>query len=219
MFSIKKILVGFLLLIILSTCTKFGKNVYVDGYVRNAITGEPVPNVSFRLYRGQISWGDPVGTDSKTLKTVTTNEQGYFKVEYLSTPFNQVYLQIGGGVEGGYVLVDGNETQTIKKGKRNHFDYQMVPYGNLILDIQNVNCGGSGDIMYFRKKWLGYTDFEGSYSTPRTGCYSYTSPSSFQVPMGTYVFEMKVIRSSITSYVYDTIVVPETGVVTINMEY
>jgi hypothetical protein len=95
----------------------------------------------------------------------------------------------------------------------------MVPYGNLILDIQNVNCGGSGDIMYFRKKWLGYTDFEGSYSTPRTGCYSYTSPSSFQVPMGTYVFEMKVIRSSITSYVYDTIVVPETGVVTINMEY
>ncbi len=38
-----------------------------------------------------------------------------------------------------------------EKGKTMHADYYAVIYDNLILDIQNANCGGSGDVMCFRK--------------------------------------------------------------------
>lgn len=39
------------------------------------------------------------------------------------------------------------------------------------------------------------------------------------MPMGTHVYEPKAIRSGIVTYVYDTIVVPETGNVTVNLDY
>ncbi len=206
---------------LLTSCTKFGKNVYVDGRVYNPITGEGIPNIPIRLYRNTIDSKDPLGVGSKTLETTTTDANGYYKVEHLSTPFNKVWIRLNSLDYYPIGWVDfGNQGEAgIKKGKKNHLDYQMVPYGDLILDIHNVNCTGVSDTMVFRKKWLGLTEFEGSYSTPRIGCYSYTSPFAFKVPMGMYVYEMKVTRSGVITYAYDTVVVPKTGIVTINMEY
>lgn len=144
----------FLILVLaLASCTKFGKNVYVDGYVRNAITGEPVPNVSLKLYRKQIDWGDPLGTASKTLKSTTTDANGYFKAEHLSTPFNAVYIQMGGGVDGGYVLVDGQNPTLIKKGKKNHVDFGIVPYGYLKHTIKNTSCFDQTDTLVLNIKY------------------------------------------------------------------
>ncbi len=214
--KLNNLFVCVLFLTTLTTCTKFGKNVYIDGRVYNPITNEGIEGISLKIYRTQIDTKDPIGDSYKTLETTNTDSEGHYKMEHLSSIFNQVYVALN---QGNFYLISSNYSYPIKKGKRNHIDFEMVPYGNLILDIQNINCGGSGDTMYFRKKWLGYTDFEGSYSTPRTGCYSYTSPSAFQVPMGTYVYETKVIRSGITTYVYDTIFVPATGVVTIDIDY
>jgi hypothetical protein len=213
----------FSLVLVLIGCTKFGKNMTVKGRVLNPITGEGIPNAPVIMYRSTLDY--PSG--SKRVKETTTDSEGYFEISkaslskcYLTCHVTEVgdYYPIGWEKKDDVPLFDAF-TISIKKGKTMHADYYAVPYGNLILNIQNVNCGGSGDVMYFRKKWLGYTDFEGSYSTPRTGCYSYTSPSAFQVPMGTYVYETKVIRSGITTYVYDTVVVSETGVVTINIDY
>lgn len=75
------------------------------------------------------------------------------------------------------------------------------------------------DTMWFRKKWVGYTAFEDSYSTPRTGCYSYTSPSPVKIPIGEYIYEMKVKRLGNISYIYDTVTVNESGASTIDMNY
>ncbi|AEA43638.1 hypothetical protein [Fluviicola taffensis] len=197
MFSIRIFNFSWILfLFTLCTCTKFGKNVYVDGYVSNAITGEPVPNVSLRLYRGQISWGDPVGTASKTLKTVTTDANGYYKAEHLSTPFNAVYIQIGNGVEGGYVLIDGQDSKLIKKGKRNHFDYQMVPYGNYKLIINNINCQGVNDTIIINQ-----TNQVGSFlgiDWILKGCNGYITANE-KAPMGTVYTHYIIIRNGISN--------------------
>jgi hypothetical protein len=212
----------FFVLLLLAGCTKFGKNVTVKGRVVNPINGEGVSDIRVFMYKATAT---SLPADYKTVKEVYTDSDGSFELNKLGLSKYYVkcdvpgdYYLIGWEQKDGISLFD-KYTLSVKKGKTMHADFYAVPYGSLILNIQNVNCGGSGDTMCFRKKWLGYTDFEGSYSTPRTGCYSYTSPSAFQIPMGTYVYEMKVIRSGITTYVYDTIVVPKTGVVTINMDY
>ncbi len=192
----------------------------VKGRVMNPVTGEGIEGAEVKLLKIVGSYD----SNYKTIKSAITDASGNFELDKYtwSSPVVRCetgdLYQLGWTKDGGQTFIDNFELE-VKKGKTTNADFYVVPYGNLILNIQNVNCGGSGDTMYFRKKWLGFTDFEGSYSTPRTGCYSYTSPSAFQVPMGTYVYEMKVIRSGITSYVYGTIVVPETGVVTINIDY
>ena len=212
----------FALILILTTasCTKFGKNVTLKGRVLNPVTGEGIEGAEVKLYK------IVGGYDSKyrAIQSATTDASGNFELDKYtwSKPIARCEIdelyKLGWTKDGGQTFVDNFELE-VKKGKVTNADFYAVPYGNLILDIQNVNCGGSGDVMYFRKKWLGYTDFEGSDSTARTGCYSYTSPSAFQIPMGTYVYETKVIRSGITTYVYDTIVVPETGIATIDIDY
>jgi hypothetical protein len=208
--------------LLLVSCTKFGKNVTVKGRVVNPITGEGIPDIRVFMYKATNT---SLPADYKTVKEVNTGSDGSFELNKLGLSKYYVkcdvpgdYYMIGWEEKDGISLFD-KFTLSVKKGKTMNADFHVVPYSNLILDIQNVNCGGSGDTMYFRKKWLGYTDFEGSYSTARTGCYSYTSPAAFQIPMGTYVYETKVIRSGITTYVYDTVVVPETGIATIDIDY
>mgnify|MGYP006153297129 CR=1 FL=1 len=117
-------------ILILTSCTKFGKNVYVDGRVYNPVTGEGIGGVTVKLYRNKLDSKDPLGSDSKTLKTVTTDENGYYKIEDLASPFNQAYVQVNyaGYYPLGWVDNWSLGSSGIKKGKRNHLDYQMVLY-------------------------------------------------------------------------------------------
>ncbi len=208
------------MILITASCTKFGKNVTLKGRVVNPVTGEGIAGAEVNLYRIAGAYDSKY----KTIKSTTTDASGHFELDKYTwaKPVARCEVgeryKLGWTKDGGQTFIDNFELE-VKKGKVTSTDFYAVPYGNLILNIQNVNCGGSSDTMYFRKKWLGYTEFEGSYSSARTGCYSYTSPSAFQVPMGKYVYEMKVIRLGITNYVYDTIVVPETGFATIHMDY
>jgi hypothetical protein len=207
-----------LFLLVFSTCTKFGKNVYVDGYVRNAITGEPVPNVSLTIYRGQIDWKDPLGIDSKTLKTTTTDANGYYKLEYLSTLFNQVHIRIGGGVEGGYIVVQGGDG-IIKKGKKNHKDYGIVPYGQLHWHIKNTNCEGITDTMWYKIKYQYNSDYLNLWSFPYIGCTDISGNGTDKVEMGNHIIYMKISRPSGIIYKYDTVFVNESGITNFDLFY
>lgn len=192
-------------IIAITSCTKFGKNVYVDGYIRNAITGEPVSNVSLRLYRKQIDWGDPLGTASKTLKSITTDANGYYKAEHLSTPVNAVYIQMGGGVEGGYVLVDGKNPTLIKKGKKNHVDFGIVPYGYLQINIHNTSCFDSNDELkiYRTHSIVGFYD---NVPNPAVyiGCVNQTGNMN-KAPMGWYKYNGTVTKNGIETSKRDSI--------------
>ena len=209
--------------IFLLGCTKVGKNMTIKGRAVNPITGEGIPGARVFLSRSKLD----IGSATKIVKETTTDENGSFEISKLS--LSHCYLHCDPSVAGDYYQIGWEKkkdvplfdafTISVKKGKTMHADYYAVPYGNLILNINNVNCSGTGDVMNFHKKWVGFTDFENFYSSSREGCYSYTSPYPFQIPIGTYVYETKIVRSGITSFVYDTVTVAETGVSTINIDY
>ena len=211
--------ISLFVIIAITSCTKFGKNVYVDGYVLNAITGEPVPNVSLRLYRKQIDWGDPLGTASKTLKSTTTDANGYYKAEHLSTPVNAVYIQMGGGVEGGYVLVDGQNPTLIQKGKKNHVNFGIVPYGYLQINIHNTSCFDSNDELkiYRTHSIIGFYD---NVPNPAIyiGCINQTGNLN-KAPMGWYKFNGTVTKNGIVTQKKDSIYLSEGESKVWNIDY
>ena len=209
-------LISFILLL---GCTKFGKTYRVKGRVLNPVTGQGIQGAEVRIYKNTMEL--PGG--SKMQKSAITDSEGNFDMSKLAfrTDKISVYSFPGEYYPIGWTQNNGQsfDMPALKMGKTMHADFYAVSYGNLILNINNVNCSGAGDVMNFHKKWVGFTDFENSYSSPREGCYSYTSPYPFQIPIGTYVYETKVVRSGITSFVYDTVTVAETGVSTINIDY
>lgn len=148
MVKLFRLLLGILLFSFgLSACTKFGKNVYVDGRVYNPITGEGIEGIPIKLYRSKIDSKDPLGSSSKTLETTTTDANGYYKMEHLASPFNQVFVQLNslGNYPIGWVGYGHTGSELVKKGKRNHLDYQMTPYGKVIIHIENISCVNSAD--------------------------------------------------------------------------
>ncbi|AEA43635.1 hypothetical protein [Fluviicola taffensis] len=190
--------IGTLFIFLLSTCTKFGKNVYVDGRVYNPITGEGIPNIPIRLYRSKLDSKDPLGTDSKTLQTTTTDANGYYKMEHLSTPFNHVWIRLNNldYYPIGWVGFGHTGSELVKKGKRNHLDYEMVPYGNYKIVVNNINCQGANDTIIIRR-----TNQVGSFLAidwVLTGCGGYNSSFS-QAPMGTVYTHYTVIRNGVSN--------------------
>ena len=74
-------------------------------------------------------------------------------------------------------------------------DFYAVPYGKLNLDIKNINCEGITDIMWLRKKWQYDEDYGTWPQLSREGCYQTLSGAS-KVPIGEYVYQIKVQRAS-----------------------
>jgi len=213
----KLLIIIFLLLGTMNSCTKFGKNVTIKGRVMNPITGEGIAGAT--ISASKITMELPGGY--KTVEQTTSDTNGDFLLKFKKSAssigvstgnYHNIGWYQNGEIQNGYYL-------PVQQGKNMHADFYAVPYGELKLDINNVNCQGVTDTMWFRNKWLGYTGFESSYSTPRTGCYSYTSASPFKIPIGTYIYETKVKRSGNITFVYDTVTVNETGVSTISIDY
>ncbi len=215
-------LVLFTILILLSGCTKFGKNVYVDGRVYNPITGEGIPNIPIRLYRNTIDSKDPLGVGSKTLETTTTDANGYYKVEHLSTPFNKVWIRLNSLDYYPIGWVDfGNQGEAgIKKGKKNHLDYQMVPYGAIIIYIKNTSCFDLNDNikLYFDGGVYDSNVFHKGLIINLNGCVDSPDPP-IKISSGYKYFHWESTKNGIMTTYYDTIFVGENQTTTLNVFY
>jgi hypothetical protein len=194
----------------------------VDGRVYNPITGEGIPNIPIRLYRNTIDSKDPLGTGSKTLQTTTTDANGYYKVEHLSTPFNQVWIRLNSldNYPIGWVDFGNTNEAGVKKGKRNHFDYQMVPYGNIIIYIKNTSCFDSNDNvkLYFQGDQYDSYTFNPGLLTELTGCVDIID-NPVKSSMGYKFFKWEATKNGITTLYYDTIFVDENQISTLNVFY
>ena len=115
------------------------------------------------------------------------------------------HYELGSLQDGTYQKV-----LSLEHKKTQNIDWHVVPYGELITHTQNINCQGANDSMQVRGKtdFDPYTSFGYIY---RTGCYDHTSTAPSVVPMGYRYYETKVIRSGVTTYVYDTVFVTESG--------
>ncbi len=139
-----KIIFGLSLLFVLSTCTKFGKNVTVKGRVLNPLTGEGIPDVDVVLIRNTL--GLPGGT--KIIKSVTTDANGNFELSKftLSQPViavdtKGVYYRIG--------WLRGDTYSTfhefpVKIGKTMKMEYHAGTEGKEQVKGNNINCEGGG---------------------------------------------------------------------------
>ena len=90
----------FFVIILLISCTKFGKNVTVKGRVLNPITGEGIPNVELELLRG--TGGLPGGY--KSVKSTKTDASGNFEIQ----------LDFRGFAKGVYQIHFIENGQTVK---------------------------------------------------------------------------------------------------------
>ncbi|TSJ45448.1 hypothetical protein [Fluviicola chungangensis] len=204
----------------LTTCTKFGKNVYVDGRVYNPITGEGIEGVPIKLYRTKIDSKDPIGTSYKTLETTTTDANGYYKLEHLTSPFKDVFVQLNSedNYPVGWVDYGNTGEAKVKKGKRNHLDYQMLPFGEIKISIHNINCQGPNDTLIYKRNYVSLSGISAFQPFTLTGCYD-NDGAFAKVPSGDYLVEWTVIRNGISNSYSHIVTVPGNGQVTYNIDY
>jgi 5-hydroxyisourate hydrolase-like protein (transthyretin family) len=124
---IKRVLIAILYLLVLSTCTKFGKNITVQGRVLNPITGEGIAGVEVWLQK--TTMGLPGG--KKTIKSVTTDADGNFELDKLTVIFPQA--------SGEYLIVDMNGRIMKREfvAINNQTSYFTLPKGLYILKWVN----------------------------------------------------------------------------------
>jgi hypothetical protein len=123
--------------------------------------------------------------------------------------------RIGWYVDGEYKV---NDLLSVTKGKKMNVVYHALPYGQIITHTENINCAGPTDSMQVRGK-TDYTPWTSFGYIYRTGCYNHTSSSPSKVPMGYRYYETKVTRSGVTTYIYDTVFVNETGTTFLEILY
>ncbi|MEX1190746.1 MAG: hypothetical protein WEA99_02150, partial [Brumimicrobium sp.] len=101
-----------------------------------------------------------------------------------------------------------NEKSIFLEHKKNqNITFEFAPCAQLKLKIENVNCQGPNDEMQFRRLFLGQPAV--NWSSKREGCYSFDSPSYFDVPMGWVTYEWKGIKGGNDFYFTDSIYLDE----------
>ena len=199
---------------LLSTCTKDGKNITVQGRVLNPVTGEGIPNARIELLKETS--GSPGNSGGyKEVEVVYSDANGSFELNHTSWfprlvacyPNENIYENMGWAEDG--VFLD-KYYEKVNLGRFTNLDYWAVPYGALNGHFKSDNCEGTSDIMQFRVKLQLESDY-GPWSSERAGCYELSTASPAEVPMGYRYYETRVIRPSGTTYVYDTVFVTQNG--------
>src|SRR5690554_4855795 len=205
--QIKLLIIIFLLFGTMNSCTKFGKNVTIEGRVENPITGEGISGAEIWLLK--TTMGLP-GAD-KEIKTVFSDANGNFELNKFSFRADKIrignahgdYHSIGWYKDGEYV--SGNSTLEIKKGKKLNVDFHLVPYGGIQLNINNVNCLNSDDYFVLYAEGIQVDNSINGFMIDGIGCYHYNPDNYTKVPMGKRYYRYEVTRNNITNIFYDTI--------------
>src|SRR5690554_6271414 len=197
--QIKLLIIIFLLLGTMNSCTKFGKNVTIEGRVINPVTGEGISGVKIVLEKETLE----IPGGIKSIKEVYTDANGSFELNKFSFRASQItantgtagdYYKIGWYKNGEYVSI--NSTLEIKKGKKLNVDFHMVPYGDYRIVINNINCQGATDTIIINQ-----TNQVNSFlgiDWVLEGCSGYTTAWD-KVPMGTIHTKYTVVRSGVSN--------------------
>jgi hypothetical protein len=193
---------------LLTTCTKFGKNITVQGRVLNPITGEGIAGVEVWLQK--TTMGLPGG--KKTIKSVTTDADGNFELDKLTVSSPEIVVNSGGYHRIGWWTgssYSSFQSLPVKKGKKMNVDYHMVPYGTLQINIHNLSCFDSNDELkiYRTHSIIGFYD---NVPNPAiyTGCINQTGNVN-KAPMGWYKYNGMVTKNGIVTPKMDSIYLNE----------
>ena len=215
-----------IVLLSLTTCTKFGKNITVTGRVYNPLTGEGFSDVEMIILREKWAGFNP---GHKEVKTTKTDANGYFEMSKLggantykvnAKDLNGVYFlgstTLGWYVDGEFQTSGGS--CTLKKGKTTNVELRVVPYGKYKLNVENQNCQGSTDT-FIVNTYNSIDDYyDGFNPSIYVGCYSNFGGFN-QAPMGWYRFYGEVHRNGVITYISDSVYLEAGGEAVLNMFY
>ena len=215
-----------IVLLSLTTCTKFGKNITVTGRVYNPLTGEGFSDVEMIILKEKWAGFNP---GHKEVKTTKTDANGYFEMSKLggantykvnAKDLNGVYF-LGSTTLGWYV--DGEFQASggsckLKKGKTTNVELRVVPYGKLSVNIVNQNCQGVTDSFVVVREHSIQGYYDDNNPIIKTGCYSHYGNYN-DVPMGWNKFYGEVHRNGVITYISDSVYLEAGGEAVLNMFY
>ncbi|MCC6701508.1 MAG: hypothetical protein IT221_08290 [Fluviicola sp.] len=207
-------------IIILTSCTKFGRTHTAKGRVMNPITGEGIPDVEMKLLKSTL--GLPGG--KKSVKETTSNSDGFFEIS--KSGLNVYYLQCNtsadyyelGWFENGQQISTAATDYKLKMGKTLHADFYAVPYGELKISLHNVNCQGSNDSLIYKRNYTSFNGISVFQPFTFTGCYD-NDGAYAKVPSGSYSIEWTVIRNGVSNSFSNILNVPGNGQAEFNIDY
>ena len=224
-----KIFAFSLLVAFFFACAKDGKNIYVEGRVINPVTGEGMPNKKMELWKLTATVSGS-GIDGKIVKEVLTDDQGNFVLDHNGSLFNSYLVRLTYELDNtngigyhrvGWKDVSGNILEghnlDVVKGQYMNVSYELVPYGNIKYNFNNVNCFDSSDELrvyrtneydsYLPGAWIHY------------GCINYQGSFGGLKPMGTYHIQWEVIRYGSSQIFSDTFFLNEGELKTYTINY
>jgi hypothetical protein len=206
-----------LFVFVLFSCTKIGRNVTIKGKVVNPVTNEPIEGIEAWFQKSTN--GLPGGY--KTIKEEITDVNGEFEIN--ASRAGTHYIRLG-DVKGNYRLgwyengaYTGTSVKEVDKGKVMEVEYHLVPYGDIKVNIYNVNCQGLSDTLILERN---YQEKQVGFYQPitLTGCYS-VEGNPTKVPIGNYEIKWTVNRGGTTEVFSDNLFVPENGVGEMTINY
>ncbi|MEZ4936515.1 MAG: hypothetical protein R2799_02870 [Crocinitomicaceae bacterium] len=196
---------GIIILFVLASCAKEGKNIYIEGRVVNPVTGEGIPNIRFELKK--VKPDLQIGSSSKTVKIVHSDENGYFRVAHNGSLFNRYLLLFDYELENtdgvayhpiGFKEVGGNYIGAynleVPKGEYLNVNLELTPYVRVRFWHRNLNCFNSNDSIHiFRQDQYQYAI--GDYK--RYGCIIEEPQNSYiLIPQGDLTMSWTVYREN-----------------------
>jgi hypothetical protein len=208
----------FLLISIISiSCKKENSKKWTEVKISatNYMTGEPISDITcgvFTIEDGFLFNDKTIALDQKQM------ENGVYEFGFKAKK-NQTYWAEASFEILKYHVLNFSNYMPISNNTINEFKFEMVPFGNLKLDIQNQACFDANDKLIFKRENLSIPDDDTDWSTERMGCYSYSSLNYFSVPIGTHKYTWQVTKNAITTEYFTEIVVNEGDYKTVQIYY
>src|SRR5690554_5291626 len=196
----KKLIFFFLASIVLISCNK---KVTLKGRVLNPVTNQGIEG--FTIAVSADTWELPGG--AKPVGQTTSGADGSFVLEFKRSGYDfsvykEGYYNIG-WYQNGEILP--GQLSVKDKGKNMKADFYAVPYGELQINVKNINCFNQSDTLsIFRTHSI--PDYYDDVPNPAiyVGCIDNIGNMN-KSPMGWYKYKGKVIRNGIETTIKDSI--------------
>jgi len=182
--------------------------------VKNVVTGEPVAGNNISIVEiFKVSDGVS-GSKTKDFYSGQTNSEG---VLFITEKFNKnrrYTVKVGKFTEDVCYINKSNEQWYV--GANTEISFEYAPCAYLKLKIENVDCMGSDDQIFYRRQWLHGENY--SNGVTQYGCF-YFDGDYFSVPMGNHKYEWIVTKNGITSNFDTTFYISEGGFYDLEIDY
>ena len=181
---------------------------------KNYLTGEPIKDVSCGVFYFD-------GKTNVVLDAGLTENGSYsFGFKWKKNKIHWAEASIP--IDKYYTVTFANSL-VVEMGEINNYQFELVPKGNLRLNVKNINCFDEYDEILIHH--INCLDVPGNdvISNPNIdthfGCYVdiFTTPTL--EPVGRYEYYYHIKRNGITNYYTDTVVVKQGEVTEIKIHY